>query len=645
MLSNPRTQVKDTLKYISSSIMHEKAQVTPDEYKRLNLKEFRDVTIWVIKLVLHYMPFHFTAYTIIQSLMGVRGLINWYIFAKTLDAIISSLQNPQPNLSAIYPYLLIMLGYNILSSVLSYFSNYYWNYIKNYSRQYIKQAFYTKLNDLGIQNLEQPYINNRVYRANEYISEVFPYVSSTIQFITEVVRMLISLFIIVSFLPSLAIVITLSALPYVLWDRKNRTKLYKFIFENTEDNRKSSMHANDLMASNKLQEIKITKSFYILDEKYISFKTWFNQNTIDLVKKWVLGSHISRVVSDIIVFLGYVKVFQNLIKGLISIGTVTFQIRTLNDFQDSLMSVMRKLNDLLESSVQLREFYLIFKTEQAFPDGTVSIPTLKQGPDVEFKNVWFKYPNTEKYVLEDLNLKIRSGERIAIVGHNGAGKTTMVKLMTRIYQTTQGEVLINDININKLKIDNLYSNMGVLFQEFNAYPQLSVKDNIYLGNPTKPPDESAIRQAAESADALGFIEEYPLKFETILSEKFKGGIRPSTGQWQKLALARFFYRNAPFVIFDEPTASIDAKSEYNIFNRIYGFFENKTVVIISHRFSTVRNADRIIVLDQGKIIEEGSHKELMNRNGKYAEAFLLQAQGYITDITSDSINGSLNKDE
>ena len=127
MLSNPRTQVKDTLKYISSSIMHEKAQVTPDEYKRLNLNDFRDVTIWVIKLVLHYMPFHFTAYTIIQSLMGVRGLINWYIFAKTLDAIISSLQNPQPNLSAIYPYLLIMLGYNILSSVLSYFSNYYWN--------------------------------------------------------------------------------------------------------------------------------------------------------------------------------------------------------------------------------------------------------------------------------------------------------------------------------------------------------------------------------------------------------------------------------------------------------------------------------------------------------------------------------------
>jgi ABC-type multidrug transport system fused ATPase/permease subunit len=182
--------------------------------------------------------------------------------------------------------------------------------------------------------------------------------------------------------------------------------------------------------------------------------------------------------------------------------------------------------------------------------------------------------------------------------------------------------------LQDIKIADWYKNMGVLFQDFNQYPQLTAKENIYIGNTSEPVDEVAIRLAAQSADALEFIEEFPNKFDQILSEKFKGGIRPSTGQWQKLAIARFFYRNAPLVIFDEPTASIDAISEFNIFNKIYDFFKDKTVIIISHRFSTVRNADRIVVLDHGEIIEEGNHNDLISKNGYYAKAFNLQARGY-----------------
>jgi ABC-type multidrug transport system fused ATPase/permease subunit len=244
------------------------------------------------------------------------------------------------------------------------------------------------------------------------------------------------------------------------------------------------------------------------------------------------------------------------------------------------------------------------------------------------KNIHFSYPNSDKVVFKDFSLNIKSGEKVAIVGHNGAGKTTLVKLLCRIYQPTSGSIEINGQNLHGLKIDSWYKNIGVLFQEFNTYPQLTVKENIWIGNSSEPMDEVAVHLAAKSADALPFIEEYPNKFDQILSEKFKGGIRPSTGQWQKLAIARFFYRNAPLVIFDEPTASIDAISEYNIFNKIYSFFKDKTVIIISHRFSTVRNADRIIVLEHGEIIEEGTHNFLMSNNGYYAKAFNLQARGY-----------------
>jgi len=170
--------------------------------------------------------------------------------------------------------------------------------------------------------------------------------------------------------------------------------------------------------------------------------------------------------------------------------------------------------------------------------------------------------------------------------------------------------------------------VGILFQEFNRYPELTAKENILISRSNEKPDEMGIRNAASAADSLEYIKSLPNGFDTVLSEKYEGGIRPSTGQWQKIAIARFFYRNAPLVMFDEPTASIDAESEYNIFGKIYDFFEDKTVIIISHRFSTVRNADRIIVIDKGKIIEEGTHTHLMSINGKYAKDFKLQAEGY-----------------
>ena len=229
---------------------------------------------------------------------------------------------------------------------------------------------------------------------------------------------------------------------------------------------------------------------------------------------------------------------------------------------------------------------------------------------------------------DNVSLKIKRGEIRGLIGPNGAGKTTIVKLLARIYSVTSGEILINGININDLSINDWYKNLGVLFQEFNFYPHLSVKENIVAGKPKEKVDEKKVMEAAKNADAHEFIMEYKNKYNQIMTEKIEGGIRPSTGQAQKIAIARFFYRNAPLAIFDEPTAAIDAVSEYKIFNSIYDFFDNKTVIIISHRFSTVRNADRIIVLDNGKVVEQGTHDELVKKEGIYSKSYKLQAEGY-----------------
>jgi ATP-binding cassette subfamily B protein len=325
---------------------------------------------------------------------------------------------------------------------------------------------------------------------------------------------------------------------------------------------------------------------------------------------------------------------MNAISGVISIGSVIFYIRSLDYFTSSLTRMLSTTTYLNEFGIKINDLVKLFEMEPMYKDGHIKLGKLDKAPKIEFKNVSFKYPGSEKYIYQNLNLKINSGERVAIVGHNGAGKTTLVKLIAKIYPANGGEILINGINLSDIKTSEWYKNLGVLFQEFNFYGHLTAKENIYLGNPSEPMDENSIVEAAINADADEFIMEYKKGYDQLLSERYKDGIRPSTGQKQKIAIAKFFYRNAPVAIFDEPTAAIDAVSEYKIFNKIYSFFEKKTVVIISHRFSTVRNADRIIVIEKGKILEEGSHADLLGKNGAYAHAFRLQAEGYRTEVST-----------
>lgn len=298
----------------------------------------------------------------------------------------------------------------------------------------------------------------------------------------------------------------------------------------------------------------------------------------------------------------------------------------MQNLSDNIFRLALSFNDMYESSQRIDEFKRIFDMKSAFEDGEKRFQKLNGGPGIEFQDVSFSYPGSKPKVIKNLNLKIRPGEKVAIVGHNGAGKTTFVKLACRFYKASQGKILINGVDITEVKGKSWYRNIAVLFQDYNTYPQLSARENIMIGKVGGA--KGRVIRASKMARAHEFIKEYKDGYEQILSEKFKGGTRPSTGQWQKIAIARFFYRNAPLIIFDEPTASIDAVSEKKIFDKIYRFFKGKTVIIISHRFSTVRNADRIIVFDKGRIVEQGSHEELVALGGVYARAFGLQAEGY-----------------
>jgi ABC-type multidrug transport system fused ATPase/permease subunit len=267
------------------------------------------------------------------------------------------------------------------------------------------------------------------------------------------------------------------------------------------------------------------------------------------------------------------------------------------------------------------------ETETLVQSGTRSI-TPDEFEKITINNLSFKYPGSDKLVLNSVSLEIRRGHNIAIVGLNGAGKSTFLKLITRVYDPTEGEIFVNDINLKEYDLESWKKCLGILLQEYELYSEETIAENIMLGDVSKH-DQGLVEKSAIESTAYDFIKDLPMAFEQKVGTEFHGGIELSKGQKQKVVLARVLYRNAPIIILDEPTASVDALSEDVIFKAIKENHKHQARIIISHKFFNVRDADQIILIEHGSILEQGSHDKLMKiKNGKYKELFELQAEGY-----------------
>lgn len=600
-----------------------------DKKEGLTPKEFFKTIAWIFKIYFRISPSNTILVILTRILRDIRGLIYSFFYAKIIDQLIKIAGSETKDFESLIPYLIGLLVYFIFSGLINNINQYAFRSLRQLSRVQLEEIFAQHLNYLGIQNLEDPDVQNRITRASQWLQDTFQTLVDTVNVISNMVQVIVSGAIILSFFPLMIPILLVSTVIKFFPDQHFMKKDFHWQVDNSEKRRIAWSSINVVQSSSDLQEISIVGGYKYFQDKFHSFFDWFNSGLLKIYKQREIANFFLVTFDSILSVFGYAVIFYKHIMGQFTLGTASFQMRSLDSFSGALDSMLSSITLMNEFSVKMKDLITLFEMKPVIKDGDIKLPYLDTPPTIEFKNVWFKYPKATKYVFKDLSFKIESGEEVALVGHNGAGKTTIVKLLARIYPVTKGQILINGIDINKLAIDDWYKNLGVLFQDFNFYSHLSVKENIHLGKPTKTADDKEIIEAARKADAHNFIMEYKDKYDQIMSEKIEGGIRPSSGQAQKIAIARFFYRNAPLAIFDEPTAAIDAISEYKIFNTIYNFFENKTVVIISHRFSTVRNADRIIVLDKGKIVEEGTHKQLLTkRSGIYRKSYKLQAEGY-----------------
>ena len=327
-------------------------------------------------------------------------------------------------------------------------------------------------------------------------------------------------------------------------------------------------------------------------------------------------------------YFAYAWIIFRTIGGEITLGSMTMYLSIFRSSQNVFQTLFFGLSDLYENALFMSNLFAFLELKPLMPVAAhpIALPArFERG--VEFRNVSFKYPDREECALRDVSLTIKPGEKIALVGANGAGKTTFVKLLTRLYDPSEGQVLIDGIDLREVDPQDLQKRIGVIFQDFVKY-HLSARENVGFGQIDQLDNEPRIVDSATRAGADATIRALPQGYDTMLGKWFERGHDLSGGEWQKVALARAFMRDAEVLVLDEPTAALDALNEYAIFQRFRELTDNKIALLISHRFSTVRMADRIVVLDGGQIIESGTHTELLALGGEYAKLFTIQAEGY-----------------
>ncbi|MCL4364075.1 ABC transporter ATP-binding protein/permease [Patescibacteria group bacterium] len=372
-----------------------------------------------------------------------------------------------------------------------------------------------------------------------------------------------------------------------------------------------------------LSEIKIygLKDYFLKKAKIIQ-NDIVDQYKKPIIKQTIVSSLVSLAL-PLIIFFALRSFTVDIINKKHTLGDFTFFLNILYTFVGQISGLLINFGVVYENNLYVDDFFKLQKLENKITEKKKAL-TLKSPPkEIEFVDVSFKYPDSDSFALKNVSLKIKKGEDIAIVGHNGAGKTTLIKLLFRFYDPTRGTILVDGKNLKDFDIDNWYKQLAVLFQDFAKY-NLSLKENIELGKIDKKENIHDYLVQAQGKEL------FQLKkgADQILGSWFETGEEISIGQWQKVAIARALYRNASILILDEPTSNIDPQAEFEIFNNLKNLYRNKNLIFISHRFSTVRMADQIYVLEKGRLIEQGTHEELLKKNNLYAKFFNIQKKGY-----------------
>ncbi len=430
------------------------------------------------------------------------------------------------------------------------------------------------------------------------------------------------------FNPWLILILVLAVIPTLFGEIYFNQKVYSLTLSWTPERRELD-YLRYIGASD--ETAKEIKMFGLAEFLATRFKTisdrYFEANKIIAVRRAMTGTALS-LVGTLSYYGAYIFIILQTVGGIISLGTMTFLAGSFERMRNMLQSIMLRFSRIAESALYLQDYFDFLNiTPMMKTGGGLPVPNpIREG--FVFDNVSFKYLNSEKYAVKNLSFELKAGEKLALVGENGAGKTTIVKLLARLYEPTEGSIKLDRHDLKDYNPQQLREAVGVIFQDYIRFA-MTASENIAIGKIEDIDKQNQIVDSANKSLADTVIEPLPQKYQQMLGKRFAGGVDLSGGQWQKIALARAYMRDAQLLILDEPTAALDARAEHEVFIRFAELTKGKSAVLISHRFSTVRMADRILFLENGQRLEMGTHEELMLKGGKYAELFNLQAKGYV----------------
>jgi len=555
-----------------------------------------------------------------------------YLIKELIDAVTLAVSSTDKDAA------FVTIKWIIFASGLAYLINTLANAISQYVREYQAQLFadfmYNRLHKkavaLDLEFFENPDYHDMFFRALQESPQRPLNIVNNIFYIIQytLAVMLLTVFLLLSLHFVIGLVIIVVTLPLAIIRLTFSKKIYKWQYEHTQNERKAQYFSRILTGEAFAKELRLFRLQHYFIEKFKNIRTDLRNSKLKIFRKRLLSEIFFYVLSAVAIFSTYVFIAHSAVYGSLTVGMLVLYYMALQKGMTYFKDLMIGFSSLYEDSLYIANLDAFMKLENNTVEASESahFPTpLNKG--IVFKNVSFKYPNSTRNALSDINLNIKQGTVVALVGDNGAGKSTLVKLICNLYKVNQGTICFDGIDINNIIDKEIKSNVSVLFQDYVLY-HLTVKENIGFGNVENIGDIENIKQAAQKASIDKLIVSLRDEYNTVLGKLFDNSEELSIGEWQKIAMARAFFKDAPVIILDEPTSALDPKAEADVFNKFKEITKGKTSVIVSHRFSTVKMADYIYVMEKEKIVEEGTHDSLMALNGKYASMFKIQADNY-----------------
>jgi ATP-binding cassette, subfamily B, bacterial len=554
------------------------------------------VTLWITKLIIDHIV------SIVTAHQPVPTVLWWLVAAEFGVALFSSL---------------ITRGTDYLDVLLAD------KYTRHVSIEVMKHAA-----ELDLIAYEDPVYYDRLERARVQATDRLGMIQSIGRLVQQVITAASLSISILVFSPWLLLLLVGGLLPAFLGESHFAFLGYALNFRQTPVRRELD-YLRVLGGSREAaKELKLFGLRQFLVNRFTKLSGDIYEQNVSLARRRLIAGSFLSMIGTLGYYAAYAYVIWRTVVGALSIGTLTFLAGAIVQASSNIQQIFSTLSSIADQALFLTDLLAFFQMQPTIRSKPNALPAprpIRLG--FEFHDVSFRYPGASRLVLNRLNFRLHVGERVALIGENGEGKTTLVKLMTRLYDPTEGHILLDGIDLREYDLEDLYGEIGVIFQDFMRY-EMTARENIATGKIEDVNRLQLLKDAAEKSMADEVIERLPRNYDQMLGRRFEGGVDLSGGEWQKVALARAYLRDAQVLILDEPTAALDARSEYEVFKRFAELTAGKTALFISHRFSTVRMADRIVVLENGRIAEDGTHDQLSALGGRYAEMFELQAASY-----------------